>query len=49
MPKLFATHASLLPLIKYDCLTTRGFKALKQIVKLHFKLGNTDKMLEAYR
>ncbi|BDA40631.1 COP9 signalosome complex subunit 2 [Coccomyxa sp. Obi] len=26
-----------------------GFKALKQIVKLHFKLGNTDKMLEAYR
>lgn len=26
-----------------------GFKALKQIVKLHFKLGITDKMLEAYR
>ncbi|KAK9916582.1 hypothetical protein WJX75_004481 [Coccomyxa subellipsoidea] len=26
-----------------------GFRALKQIVKLHFKLGNTDSMLEAYR
>jgi hypothetical protein len=27
----------------------RGFKALKQIVKLHFKLGQKDKMMEAYR
>ena len=27
----------------------RGFKALKQIVKLHYKLGNTGAMLTAYR
>lgn len=25
-----------------------GFKALKQIVKLHFKMGNAKKMIEAY-
>ena len=29
-----------------DC---RGFKALKQIVKIHFKLGNHKEMLEAYK
>jgi hypothetical protein len=28
---------------------TRGFKALKQIVKLHYKLGNHDEMLRSYR
>lgn len=27
----------------------RGFKALKQIVKIHFKLGNHKEMLEAYK
>ena len=26
-----------------------GFRALKQIVKLHYKLGNHDKMMESYR
>uniref|UniRef100_A0A061QWV0 COP9 signalosome complex subunit 2 n=1 Tax=Tetraselmis sp. GSL018 TaxID=582737 RepID=A0A061QWV0_9CHLO len=26
-----------------------GFKALKQIVKIYYKLGNHDKMLESYR
>lgn len=26
-----------------------GFKAMKQIVKLHFQMGNTDEMLAAYR
>jgi hypothetical protein len=26
-----------------------GFKALKQIVKLHFKAGDADKMMDAYR
>lgn len=26
-----------------------GFKALKQVVKLHFKMGNTKAMLESYR
>lgn len=31
------------------CTFIRGFKALKQIVKLHYKLGNTDAMLTAYR
>jgi hypothetical protein len=28
---------------------SRGFKALKQIVKLLFKLGDRQKMMEAYR
>ena len=27
----------------------RGFKALKQIVKLRYKLGQTKEMLESYR
>ena len=27
----------------------RGFKALKQIVKLHYQLGNTEEMLAAYK
>jgi hypothetical protein len=27
----------------------RGFKALKQVVKLYYKMGKTDKMIEAYR
>ncbi len=27
----------------------RGFKALKQVVKLHFKLQEREAMLEAYR
>ncbi len=31
------------------CRGHRGFKALKQIVKLHYKLGNTNDMLKAYR
>lgn len=35
------------------CCTTaspcRGFKALKQIVKLLFKLGRREEMMEAYR
>ena len=31
------------------CVPTRGFKALKQIVKLHYKLGDTAAMLTAYR
>ena len=26
----------------------RGFKALKQIVKLHYKMGKYDKMIQAY-
>lgn len=26
-----------------------GFKALKQIVKLHFKLGNREGMVGSYR
>ena len=30
-------------------VSTRGFKALKQIVKLHYKLGDTNAMLTAYR
>ena len=30
-------------------LLSRGFKALKQIVKLHYKMGNHDEMLTAYR
>ena len=27
----------------------RGFKALKQIVKIHYHLGNTEAMLASYR
>lgn len=27
----------------------RGFKALKQVVKIHFKLGNHEDMLKAYK
>lgn len=27
----------------------RGFKALKQTVKLYFKLGNHEKMMGSYR
>ena len=27
----------------------RGFKALKQIVKIYYKMGQKDKMMEAYR
>ena len=27
----------------------RGFKALKQIVKIHYRLGSTDAMLASYR
>ena len=27
----------------------RGFKALKQVVTLHYKLNQPDKMMEAYR
>lgn len=30
-------------------LCCRGFKALKQMVKLHFKLGNSKEMMERYR
>ena len=30
-------------------LAARGFKALKQVVKLHYKLGNHNEMLQAYR
>jgi hypothetical protein len=30
-------------------LVRRGFKALKQIVKLLFKLGRREEMMEAYR
>lgn len=30
-------------------LACRGFKALKQVVKIHYKMGNVDAMLEAYR
>ena len=30
-------------------LAYRGFKALKQIVKLHFKLQEREHMLTAYR
>jgi hypothetical protein len=29
--------------------SVRGFKALKQTVKLHYKLGNQKEMMEAYR
>ncbi len=29
-----------------DC---RGFKALKQLVKLHYKLGQYSKMMDSYR
>jgi hypothetical protein len=35
-----------------SCLTLlphRGFKALKQIVKLLFKLGRREEMMEAYK
>ena len=28
---------------------TRGFKALKQIVKLQYQLGHTEEMLAAYK
>lgn len=31
------------------CVAARGFKALKQVVKLHYKLGNHNEMLQAYR
>ena len=31
------------------CVAARGFKALKQVVKLHYKLGNHSEMLQAYR
>lgn len=27
----------------------RGFKSLKQIVKLHYKLGNREQMMDSYR
>ena len=27
----------------------RGFKALKQVVKVHYRLGNIEAMLDAYR
>ncbi len=27
----------------------RGFKALKQIVKLYYKMGKSDLMMESYR
>ena len=30
-------------------MAARGFKALKQVVKLHYKLGNHNEMLQAYR
>ena len=30
-------------------VAARGFKALKQVVKLHYKLGNHNEMLQAYR
>ena len=30
-------------------IACRGFKALKQIVKIHFKLGNHKDMLQAYK
>ena len=30
-------------------VAARGFKALKQVVKLHYKLGNHSDMLQAYR
>jgi hypothetical protein len=30
-------------------LSCRGFKALKQIVKLLFKLGRREEMMEAYK
>jgi hypothetical protein len=30
-------------------ISVRGFKALKQTVKLHYKLGNQKEMMEAYR
>ena len=30
-------------------LLHRGFKALKQIVKLHYRMGNYDAMLTDYR
>ncbi len=31
------------------CVAARGFKALKQVVKVHYKLGNHSEMLQAYR
>jgi len=33
----------------YPLCFIRGFKALKQIVKLYFKMGQPDKIMEAYR
>lgn len=30
-------------------ISRRGFKAYKQIVKVQYRLGNTDAMLDAYR
>jgi hypothetical protein len=32
--------------IRWRC---RGFKALKQIVKIQYKLGQYDEMLKAYK
>lgn len=32
-----------------DTAAPRGFRALKQLVKLHFKLGKHKEMLERYR
>lgn len=43
-------HSSAPPPYLVLCVPAlRGFKALKQVVKLLFKLGRREEMMEAYR
>lgn len=46
---LFLLVQPLLCLTAILLLLYRGFKALKQIVKLHYKMGSFDKMIKAYK
>ena len=45
MPHVQAQHGCHAPHV-HAC---RGFKALKQVVKLHYRLNQKDKMLASYR
>lgn len=46
---LSLTHTLTLSRTPSHTCGRRGFKALKQIVKLLFKLGRREEMMEAYR
>lgn len=46
MDKANGSFLFFVPIIAHS---QRGFKALKQIIKIHCHLGEYDEMLEAYR